>query len=118
MRTFLTEFRKLFSNRIFLLIISAVLILNAYLMFKTANSGDVTPSDYKQIYTELENKTDKEKLSWLENQMNDFSQEPVYNREAISELYHECNDIVTYKEYLNAIDSQAKSMTSLIIVAL
>ena len=117
MRTFLTEFRKLFSNRIFLLIISAVLILNAYLMFKTANSGDVTPSDYKQIYTELENKTDKEKLSWLENQMNDFSQEPVYNREAISELYHECNDIVTYKEYLNAIDSQAKSMTSISIFA-
>lgn len=117
MRIFSTEFRKLFSSHIFILIISAVLVLNAYLMFKTANSSAVTPSDYKQIYAELEHKTDKEKLSWLENQANDLSQESVYNREAISELYHECNDIVTYQEYLNAIDSQARSMTSISIFA-
>ena len=54
MRIFSTEFRKLFSSHIFILIISAVLVLNAYLMFKTANSSAVTPSDYKQIYAELE----------------------------------------------------------------
>ena len=41
------ELRKLFSNRIFVLILSAVLILNGYLMFRTANTSDT--SDYNKI---------------------------------------------------------------------
>lgn len=117
MRVVSTELRKLFSNRIFLLIISAVFVLNAYLIFRTANSGEITASDYNKIYAELENKTDEEKLSWLDEQLNDFSHAPEYKWMAMAELYDECQNIVTYKEYLDSIDTQAKSMTSVSIFA-
>lgn len=117
MRVLSTELKKLFSNRIFLLIIAAVFILNAYLLFRTANSGEITYDDYRKIYSELEGKTDEEKLVWLDEQLNDFSHAPIYKWSAMAELYDECQNIVTYKEYLKNIDAQAKSMTSVSIFA-
>ncbi len=117
MRVISTELRMLFSNKIFILIISAVFVLNAYLIFRTANSGKITASDYNKIYAELENKSDTEKLSWLDEQLNDFSHAPEYNWSAMAELYDECSDIVTYSEYLDSIDEQARSMKSVSIFA-
>lgn len=117
MRVLSTELKKLFSNRIFLLIIVAVFILNAYLLFRTANSGKITSADYKKIYSELKYKTDEEKLAWLDEQLNDFSHSPVYNWSAMAELYDECQNVVTYKEYLENIDAQAKLMIKISIFA-
>lgn len=119
MRVVSTELRKLFSNRIFLLIISAVFVLNAYLMFRTANSGDYIASDYKKIYAELEDKlSDKEKIKYFDERIS-HSAEGIYdyNWGIFYELANECYDIVHYKEYLNFIDTQAKSMTSVSIFA-
>lgn len=117
MRIFITELRKLFCNKIFLLITAAVFVLNAYLMFRTANSGETTPSDYIQIFSEMEGMTDSEKLEWLEEELNNFSGERIYNWEVIYELHEECADIVGYKEYLEGIKTQAESMTNISIFA-
>lgn len=117
MRALTTELKKLFSNRIFLLIIAAVFVLNAYLMFRTANSGDSTPSDYKAIYSQLSGMTDEEKLDWLEERCGEYSSEHQYNWDVLCELRDECANIVGYQEYLENIESQAKSMTSVSIFA-
>ena len=117
MRIFITELRKLFCNKIFPLITAAVFVLNAYLMFRTANSGEVTPSDYTQIFSEIEGMTDSEKLEWLEEELNNFSGERLYNWEVIYELHEECAEIVGYKEYLEGIKTQAESMTNISIFA-
>lgn len=117
MRIFITELRKLFYNKIFLLITAAVFVLNAYLMFRTANSGEITPSDYTHIFSEMEGMTDSEKLEWLEEELNNFSGERLYNWEVIYELHEECAKIVGYKEYLESIRTQAESMTSISIFA-
>lgn len=117
MRLLSIELRKLFSNKIFVLIIATVFVLNAYLMFRTATTGEITASDYKTIYAELDGMSDKEKLQWLDERANDFTGEYnfEYSYDLLYELYDECYRVVTYKDYLKSIESQAKSMTSVSI---
>lgn len=117
MRALATELKKLFSNKIFLLIIAVVFVLNGYLVFRTANSGEAKPSDYKAVYTELNELSDDEKLNWLDERLNDFSGQQPYNWEVLAELRDECANIVGYSDYLASIESQAKSMTSVSIFA-
>lgn len=118
MRALATELKKLFSNKIFLLIIAAVFVLNGYLIFRTANSGDAKPSDYKYIYSELEGLTDSEKLAVFDERINNSTQGLYdYNWELYYELANECYDIVNYKSYLENIETQAESMQSISIFA-
>lgn len=118
MRIIMTELRKIFSNRIFLLIIAVVFIMNAYLMFRTANSDDAKPSDYKYIYSELEGLTDSEKLAVFDERINNSTQGLYdYNWELYYELANECYDVVNYKAYLENIETQAESMQSISIFA-
>ena len=118
MRVITTELRKIFSNRIFLLIIAVVFIMNAYLMFRTANSDDAKPSDYKYIYSELEGLTDSEKLAVFDERINNSTQGLYdYNWELYYELANECYDVVNYKSYLDNIETQAESMQSISIFA-
>lgn len=117
MRLVITELKKLFSREIFVLIIAAVFILNAYLMFRTANSGDVTAADYRKVYDVLEDMSDEEKYDWLDAQLSDFSHAPLYKWEVMHELRDECNTVLTYDEYLESIKAQAKSMTAVSIFA-
>ncbi len=118
MRVITTELRKIFSNRIFLLIIAVVFIMNAYLMFRTANSDDAKPSDYKYIYSELEGLTDSEKLAVFDERINNSTQGLYdYNWELYYELANECYDVVNYKSYLENIETQAESMQSISIFA-
>lgn len=117
MRLLAAELKKLLSHEIFILMIAAVFILNAYLMFRTANSGDVVSADYRKVYEVLEEMTDEEKYSWLDEQLNDFSHAPEYKWDVMRELHDECNDVLTYKDYLESIKSQAKSMSSVSIFA-
>ena len=113
MRVLRTELQKLFSGRIFLLILVIAFVTNAYLLFRTAN--DIPPEDFKTVYAELEGKTDTEKLEWLNEVANNFSGQYQYNYNVIYELLEECNAIVYYQEYLDSIDTQAKSMSSISI---
>ena len=62
MRIFTTEIKKLFSSKIFILMIISVFILNAYLMFRTSFSKENSISDYKKIYSEIKDMSDEEKL--------------------------------------------------------
>ena len=117
MRVLVIELKKLFSGKIFLLIIAAVFILNAYLMFRTANSGETVSADYRKVYDVLDDMTDTEKYDWLDEQLNDFSQAPQYKWNVMLELRDECNEVLNYKDYLESIKSQAKSMTSVSIFA-
>lgn len=117
MRVIITELKKLFSGKIFLLIIAAVFVLNAYLMFRTANSGEIVSADYRKVYEVLADKSDQEKLDWLEEQLSDFSHAPEYSWTVMAELHDECNSVLTYEEYLESIKAQAKSMTSVSIFA-
>ncbi len=117
MRLLAAELKKLFSREIFILIIAAVFILNAYLMFRTANSGDVTAADYRKVYDVLEDMSDEEKYDWLDEQLRDFSHAPLYKWEVMHELRDECNTVLTYDEYLESIKAQAKSMTAVSIFA-
>ena len=117
MRLLAAELKKLFSREIFVLIIAAVFILNAYLMFRTANSGDVTAADYRKVYDVLEDMSDEEKYDWLDEQLSDFSHAPLYKWEVMHELRDECNTVLTYDEYLESIKAQAKSMTAVSIFA-
>lgn len=117
MRIFTTELKKLLSGRIFLLICAVALVLNAYLMFRTANSSESTPEEYKAIYSELESMNDSEKLNWLEARSNEFSGQHNFDLYIIYELSEECRQIVGYQDYLDSIDSQAKSMSSISIFA-
>ncbi|PWJ09864.1 hypothetical protein [Ruminococcus flavefaciens] len=117
MRVLVIELKKLFSGKVFLLIIAAVFTLNAYLMFRTANSGEAVSTDYQKIYDVLDEMTDEEKLDWLDEQLSDFSQATQYKWTAMAELRDECESVLTYKDFLESIDSQAKSMTSISIFA-
>ncbi len=117
MRALSTELKKLFGSRVFLLIIAAVFVLNAYLMFRTANSGEAPPSDYKAIFSELSGMTDEERFQWLDEKYSDFSGEHIYNWDAVNELRSECEQIITYDEYLENIDAQAESMTRISLFA-
>ncbi|MCR5707052.1 MAG: hypothetical protein K6G82_02130 [Ruminococcus sp.] len=117
MRLLAAELKKLFSREFFVLIIAAVFILNAYLMFRTANSGDVTAADYRKVYDVLEDMSDEEKYDWLDAQLSDFSHAPLYKWEVMHELRDECNTVLTYDEYLESIKAQAKSMTAVSIFA-
>ena len=117
MMIFRTELRKLLASRIFLLISAAVLVLNGYLIIRTANSGDARPSDYRDVYSAIEGETDEEKLAWLDEELTHFDRPEHYNFTVLSELREECYNAVHYKEYLDNIDAQAKSMTSVSIFA-
>lgn len=117
MRIFATELKKLLSGRIFLLIAAVALVLNAYLMFRTANNSEQTPEEYKAIYSELEGMDDGEKLQWLEARSNEFSGQHNFDLYILYELWEECGQIVGYQEYLDSIDSQAKAMSSISIFA-
>lgn len=117
MRALTTEIKKLFSGRIFLLIVAAVFVLNAYLMFRTANSGETKPADYKEIYVQLEGMNDSEKLSWLNDRLGEFEGQHSFNWTVLGELRDEAANIVGYSDYLDSIDSQAKSMTGISIFA-
>ena len=117
MRLIATELKKLLHHEIFILMIVAVFILNAYLMFRTANTGEVVSADYRKVYDMLDEMTDKEKYNWLDAQLNDSSHAPVYKWDVMGELRDECNAVLTYKEYLESIESQAKSMLSVSIFA-
>ncbi len=117
MKVLSTELKKLFSNKIFLLIIASVFVLNAYLIFSTANSGESTPADYKMIYSEISSLSDKEKLEWFNERTSDFTGQYSYNWKLMYELQEECYNVVNYSEYLENIKSQADSMTSVSIFA-
>lgn len=117
MRIFNTEIKKLLSVRIFLLIAAVALVLNAYLMFRTANTSESTPEEYKIIYSDLENLSDSEKLEWLEARCNEFSGQHNYDWGVLYELREECSQIIGYQEYLDNIDAQAESMSSISIFA-
>lgn len=117
MRILTTELKKLFSNRIFLLIIAAVFVLNAYLMFRTANSGETRPENYKAVYAELENLSDQKKLQWLDDRLNEYQGQHSFNWTVLHELRDEVANITSYSDYLASIDSQAKSMISVSIFA-
>ena len=116
MRIFTTELRKLFSNKIFFLIISAVFIMNGYLMFRTANSAEATPAEYRTIYAELEGLSDEEKLAFFDERIKHSASGLYnYNWKLFYELANECYDVVNYKTYLENIDAQAESMSSISI---
>ncbi|MDO5558388.1 MAG: hypothetical protein Q4F95_02190 [Oscillospiraceae bacterium] len=115
MRIFLTELKKLFRGHIFLLILGAILILNGYLMFRISNTSESSPEDYRTIYSELSDRTDQEKMNWLDDKCSDFSGNQLYNWTVLYELQEECSRIVNYQEYLAGIDQQAKSMSSISI---
>lgn len=117
MKILSTELKKLFSNKIFLLIIASVFVLNAYLIFRTANSGETTPADYKMIYSEISSLSDEEKLEWFNERTSDFTGQYSYNWKLMYELQEECYNVVNYSEYLESIKSQADSMTSVSIFA-
>ncbi len=116
MRVFTTELRKLFSNKIFFLIFSAVFIMNGYLIFRTANSAEAMPSDYHAIYTELEGLSDEEKLEFFDEHINNSASGLYnYNWKLFYDLANECYDVVYYKTYLENIETQAESMSSISI---
>lgn len=115
MRMLRTELQKLFSGRIFLLILAAAFVLNAYLLFRTAQ--EAPPEDYRKVYHVLEGKPDEEKLDLLTYAANDFSGLYSFNFNVIYELQEECDNVVHYQEYLDSIDAQAKSMSSVSIFA-
>jgi len=117
MRVLIIELKKLFSGKLFLLIIVAVFVLNAYLMFRTANSGETVAADYRKVYDVLAEMTDEEKYAWLDTQLNDFSRKPIYSWEVMHELRDECDTVLTYDEYLESIKAQAQSMTAVSIFA-
>lgn len=117
MRALVTELKKLFSGKIFLIVIAAVFALNAYLMFRTANSGNSKPSDYREIYAALDGMDDSEKLDWLNDRLEEYSGQHHYKWDVLTELRDQCANIVGYKVYLESIKEQAKSMTSVSIFA-
>lgn len=112
-----TELKKLLSSRIFLLTAAAVLILNGYLMFRTAGSGEAKPSDYREVYSAVEGDTDEEKLAWLDEQLTRYDRPDHYDFTVLSEYQEDCYNAVHYKEFLENIDAQAQTMTSVSIFA-
>ena len=117
MRVLTTELKKLFSSRIFLLIAVSAFVLNAYLMFRTANSGDTKPENYKAVYAELEDLSDPEKLQWLDDRLGEYQGQHSFNWTVLHELRDEAANIAGYSDYLASIDSQAKSMIRISIFA-
>lgn len=109
MRILAVELQKLFSSKVFLLITAVVFVLNGYLVFRTANSSDAKPEQYKAVYEEIEDLSDTEKLQWLDERLNEYNGQQEYSWTVLAELYDECADILGYSEYLNSIDSQAEA---------
>lgn len=118
MRIFTTEIKKLFLHKIFLLMVATVLVMNGYLMLQGANTKAAMLSDYQMIFSELENKSDQEKLEYFDERIN-HSAEGIYdyNWKVFYELANECYDIVHYQDFLDSIEEQKKSMTAVSIFA-
>lgn len=116
MRIFATEFKKLFCNRIFILLLVFTFILNAYLMFRTSFSKDNSISDYKKIYSEIKDMSDEEKNIYFEERINSFGEGTYsYNWKILYELANEFENIINYQDFLRNIDIQKKSLTGISI---
>lgn len=116
MRIFTTEIKKLFSSKIFILMIISVFILNAYLMFRTSFSKENSISDYKKIYSEIKDMSDEEKLIYFDERISNSGKGIYfYNWNIFYELAVECDNIVHYQDFIDNIDLQKKSMTSVSI---
>lgn len=114
---FAAELKKLLSHRVFLLIAASVLVLNGYLMFRTANNGEASPSDYREVISAIEGDTDEEKLEWLDEELTHFDRPDHYSFAVLSEFREDCYNAVHYKEFLDNIDAQAETMTKVSIFA-
>lgn len=117
MRLIITELKKLFSREIFVLMLAAVFILNAYLLFRTASSGEATVSDYRTVYSAIDDMPDDEKLAWLDARLQEYSGQHRYDFDVLHELREECDGVVNYQDFLESIRAQADSMTAVSIFA-
>ena len=117
MRLIITELKKLFSREIFILMLAAVFILNAYLLFRTASSGEATVSDYRTVYSAIDDMPDGEKLAWLDARLQEYSGQHSYDFDVLHELREECDGVVNYQDFLESIRAQADSMTAVSIFA-
>ena len=117
MKLIITELKKLFSREIFVLMLAAVFILNAYLLFRTASSGEATVSDYRAVYSAIEGMPDDEKLAWLDARLQEYSGQHRYDFDVLHELREECDGVVNYQDFLESIRAQADSMTAVSIFA-
>lgn len=113
MRVFAIELKKLFSRKIFILVIISAFILNAYLMFRTSFSKENSVSDYKKIYYETKDMSDEEKMVYFDERIDDSGKGIYfYNWNIFYELANECDNIVNYQNFIDNIDLQKEAMTN------
>lgn len=135
------EWFKIRNNRKLLLFILLLLTLNGVYFWYRAEHADIPAHAYKNLTAELKGKSPEEGLDYVRGKWHtvrtalygddtdaaeyrgpDLTKEPEYcdtlweENTLYSLVYNECNDVVTYPEYLRKViesESVYKRMTSL-----
>lgn len=121
MRVLFCELRKLFTSGIFLLIVSASVILDLYLCL-SAKPVEVSDGYYRALFGELDGLSNGEMLDRINEK-----REELYNGEFTVEAWNtlgflreeleQAELVANYKDYLAEIDASADRMTSVSIFA-
>lgn len=112
------ECRKVWKNQIVLYILFGCLVLNAGFLYYQTTSYDLErgcfPSEIKEVYQELEEIPDKEKIAWLdqEQEMMLSGEIPGNRKRVIDNIKIHAENVYGYEEYLTRIEEQANLMQS------
>lgn len=115
---FLAEFRKLFSWKPLFIILALLLSVNAFLLFNQEQSKKVSSSFYHVLWEEIEDKTDTEKLDYLQQELKNesfYNEDGTidYDRYILTDRFREqLESILSYDEYIESIENKTSSFSS------
>lgn len=117
-RMFWVEWRKLFSWKPLFIILALLLSVNAFLLFHQEQNTEVSYSYYRVLWNELSDKTDSEKLDYLNQELKNESYYHKdgtvdYDRYILMDRFREqLESILSYGSYIDSIQTKASTFSS------
>lgn len=115
---FWVEWRKLFSWKPLFIILALLLSVNAFLLFHQEQNTEVSYSYYRVLWNELSDKTDSEKLDYLNQELKNESYYHKdgtvdYDRYILMDRFREqLESILSYGSYIDSIQTKASTFSS------
>lgn len=117
-RMFWAECRKVFSWKPLFIILALLLSVNAFLLFHQEQNTEVSYSYYRVLWNELSDKTDSEKLDYLNQELKNESYYHKdgtvdYDRYILMDRFREqLESILSYDSYIESIQTKASTFSS------
>lgn len=115
---FLAEWRKLFSWKPLLIILALLLSVNAFLLFHQEQKTKVSASFYQVLWEEISDKTDAEKLEYLQQELEN---ESYYNKDGtvdydryilMDRFREQLESILSYDNYIESIENKTSAFST------